>query len=55
MFSSDFPFTNYYLSRDHDVIKNSNFQNNPYLCTSPKAFNNFNNDFELKTMICKAG
>ena len=54
-YSSDFEFTYYHLSRDHPVRKNPNFQNNPYVYASPKAFVHFNNDLELKTMICKAG
>ena len=55
MYSSNFQFTYYHLSRDHVVRKNPNFQNSPYVYASPEAFMDFNNDLELKKMICKAG
>ena len=54
-YSSDFQLTYYHLSRDHIVGKNPNFQNNPYVYASLEAFTHFNNDLELKAMICKAG
>ena len=54
-YSSDFQFTYYHLSRDHAVRKSPNFRNNPYVYAPPKAFTHFNNDLELKAMICNAG
>ena len=54
-YSSGFQFMYCHKCRDYVVRKNPNFQNNPYVYTSPEAFTHFNNDLELKTMICRAG
>ena len=49
-FSYDFKFVYYCLSRYYVMVKN-----NPYVYASPEAFTYFDNDLELKTIICKAG
>lgn len=54
-YSSDFQVTYYHLSRNHVVRKSPNFQNNPYVYVCPESFARFNNDLELKTMVCKSG